>query len=84
VHYNNLHNNKPVIKSASLSILSAVAALLALPIVGAATTTFPQFTSIDVVKSAYAFPCKGGNGEQYCRGIMLVLFKQTKMIMPAM
>jgi len=23
--------------------------------------------SIDVVKSAYAFPCKGGIGEDYCR-----------------
>ena len=31
-------------------------------------TTISQFTSIDVVKSAYAFPCKGGIGEEYCSG----------------
>jgi hypothetical protein len=54
-----------VIKNASLIILTVV---VALSIVGAATTTIPQFTSIDVVKSAYAFPCKGGTGEEYCSG----------------
>jgi hypothetical protein len=57
-----------VIKNTSLSISSVVVALLAASIVGATTTTIPQFTSIDVVKSAYAFPCKGGIGEEYCRG----------------
>jgi hypothetical protein len=53
-----------VIKNASLNILTVVA----LSLVGAATTTISQFASIDVVKSAYAFPCKGGIGEDYCRG----------------
>ena len=58
-----------MIKNTGLSISSVVAALLALSIVGVTTTTtIPQFTSIDVVKSAYAFPCKGGIGEEYCRG----------------
>jgi hypothetical protein len=53
-----------VIKNASLGISSVVAAvLLAASIVGATTTTaISQFSSIDVVKSAYAFPCKGGIG----------------------
>ena len=56
-----------MIKNTSIS--SVVAALLAAYIVGAATTTtIPQFTSIDVIKSAYAFPCKGGIGEEYCSG----------------
>jgi hypothetical protein len=58
-----------VIKNRSLSNPSVVAPLLVASIVGAAaTTTIPQFTSIDVVKSAYAFPCKGGIGEEYCSG----------------
>ena len=59
-----------MIKNASPSISSVVAALLALSIVGATTTLtpIPQFSSIDVVKSAYAFPCKGGVGEEYCSG----------------
>ena len=56
-----------MIKNTSLGISSVVSALLALPIVGV-TTTISQFTSIDVVKSAYAFPCKGGIGEEYCSG----------------
>jgi hypothetical protein len=56
-----------MIKNTSLGISSVVAALLSLSIVGA-TTTIPQFSSIDVVKSAYAFPCKGGIGEEYCSG----------------
>jgi hypothetical protein len=29
------------------------------------SSTFP---SIDVVKSTYAFPCKGGTGGEYCSG----------------
>jgi hypothetical protein len=58
-----------VIKNTGLSISSVVAALLALSIVGVTTTTIiSQFSSIDVVKSAYAFPCKGGVGEEYCSG----------------
>ena len=61
-----------MIKNTSLGITSVVvAALLALSIVGVTTTTtttISQFSSIDVVKSAYAFPCKGGVGEEYCRG----------------
>jgi hypothetical protein len=62
-----------VIKHASLSILSVVVAALivAASIVGATTittTTISQFSSIDIVKSAYAFPCKGGTGGEYCRG----------------
>ena len=60
-----------MIKNTGLSISSVVAALLAVSIsivVAATTTTIPQFSSIDVVKSAYAFPCKGGIGEEYCRG----------------
>lgn len=59
-----------VIKNTGLSISSVVAALLALSIVGATitATTISQFSSIDVVKSAYAFPCKGGIGEEYCSG----------------
>jgi hypothetical protein len=58
-----------VIKNTDLSISSViVAALLALSIVDVTTTTIPQFTSIDVVKSAYALPCKGGVGEEYCSG----------------
>ena len=55
-----------VMKNASPSVSSVVAVLLALSMVG--TTTIPQFSSIDVVKSAYAFPCKGGIGEEYCSG----------------
>jgi hypothetical protein len=43
-------------------------AVLVASIVGAATTTISRFTSIDVVKSAYAIPCKGGIGEEYCSG----------------
>jgi hypothetical protein len=58
-----------VIKNTSSSISSVVSALLVVSIVGATTTTtISQFTSIDVVKSAYAFPCKGGIGEEYCGG----------------
>ena len=58
-----------MIKNTGLSISSVVAALLALSIVGVTTTTIiSQFSSIDVVKSAYALPCKGGIGEEYCRG----------------
>ena len=58
-----------VIKNASLDILYVVAALLSVSIVGTTiTTTISQFSSIDVVKSAYAFPCKGGIGEEYCSG----------------
>jgi hypothetical protein len=62
-----------VIKNTSSSISSVVSALLIVSILGAittttATTTISQFTSIDVVKSAYAFPCKGGIGEEYCSG----------------
>ena len=58
-----------MIKNTGLSISSVVAALLALSIVGVTTTTIiSQFSSIDVVKSAYAFPCKGGVGEEYCSG----------------
>jgi hypothetical protein len=57
-----------MIKNTSPSISSVVAALLALSIVGATTTTISQLSSIDVVKSAYAFPCKGGTGGEYCRG----------------
>jgi hypothetical protein len=54
-----------VIKNTGPSISSVVvAALLAL----STTTTISQFSSIDVIKSAYAFPCKGGVGEEYCRG----------------
>jgi hypothetical protein len=56
-----------VIKNASLGISSVVAALLALSIVGAITTV-TQLISIDAVKSAYAFPCKGGIGDEYCNG----------------
>ncbi|HEY6882401.1 MAG TPA: hypothetical protein VI278_00005, partial [Nitrososphaeraceae archaeon] len=61
-----------MIKNTSLGISSVVvAASLALSVVGVTTTTtttISQFSSIDVVKSAYAFPCKGGVGEEYCRG----------------
>ena len=58
-----------MIKNASLDILYVVAALLSVSIVGTTiTTTISQFSSIDVVKSAYAFPCKGGTGEEYCSG----------------
>src|SRR6188472_3535547 len=59
-----------VIKNASFGISSVVSALLAASIVGATTitTTISQFSSIDVVKSTYAFPCKGGIGEEYCSG----------------
>jgi hypothetical protein len=59
-----------MIKNTSLGISSVVvAALLALSIVGVTTTTtISQFSSIDVIKSAYAFPCNGGVGEEYCRG----------------
>ena len=60
-----------MIKNASLGISSVVAAvILAASIVGATTitTTISQFSSIDVVKSTYAFPCKGGIGEEYCSG----------------
>jgi hypothetical protein len=58
-----------VIKNTSSSISSVVSALLVVSIVGATiTTTISQFTSINVVKSAYAFPCKGGIGEEYCSG----------------
>jgi hypothetical protein len=46
----------------------------------AKTTTISQFSSIDVVKSAYAFPCKGEMEENIVGVIMLVLFKLTKMI----
>jgi hypothetical protein len=55
-----------VIKNRSPSI-SSVVALLALSIVGI-TTTIAQLTSINVVKSVYAFPGKGGIGEEYCSG----------------
>ena len=63
-----------MIKNTGLSISSVVAALLALSIVGVTTTTIiSQFSSIDVVKSAYAFPCKGGVREEYCSvGIIIV------------
>ena len=54
-----------MIKNASLNILTVV---VALSIVGAATTSISQISSIDVVKSAYAFSCKGGIGEEYCSG----------------
>src|SRR6188472_603815 len=58
-----------MIKNASLDILYVVAALLSVSIVGTTiTTTTSQFSSINVVKSAYAFPCKGGIGEEYCSG----------------
>ena len=57
-----------MIKNTGLSISSVVAASLALSIVGITTTTIPQFSSIDIIKSAYAFPCKGGVGEEYCSG----------------
>ncbi|HYZ51654.1 MAG TPA: hypothetical protein VE593_12265 [Nitrososphaeraceae archaeon] len=60
-----------MIKNTSPSVSSVViVALLALSIVGVTTTTttISQFSSIDVVKSAYAFPCKGGIGEEYCSG----------------
>jgi hypothetical protein len=59
-----------VIKNTGLSISSVVAASLALSIVGVTTITrtISQFSSIDVIKSAYAFPCEGGIGKEYCRG----------------
>ena len=58
-----------MVRNSGLSISSViVAALLALSIVDVTTTIISQFSSIDVVKSAYAFPCKGGVGEEYCRG----------------
>ena len=42
------------------NLILDLGALLVASIVGAgATTTISQFTSIYVVKSAYAFPCKG-------------------------
>jgi hypothetical protein len=56
-----------MIKNASLSIPYVVVVMLAVCIVGA-ITTISQYPSIDVVKSAYAFPCKGGTGGEYCRG----------------
>jgi hypothetical protein len=62
-----------MIKNTGLSISSVVAALLAASIV-VVTTTISQFISIDVVKSAYAFPCKGGIGEEYCSRYHTPLF----------
>jgi hypothetical protein len=58
-----------------LSISSVIAVILALSIVGAATTTISQLSSIDVVISAYAFPCKAGIGEDYCMGYHAVIFQ---------
>jgi hypothetical protein len=56
-----------MIKNASLSISYVVVVMLGVCIVGA-ITTISQYPSIDVVKSAYAFPCKGGTGGEYCSG----------------
>jgi hypothetical protein len=66
----NARKNDVFIINASLGISCVVAAvLLAASIVGATTTTtISPFPSIYVVKSAYAFPCKGGTGEEYCSG----------------
>jgi hypothetical protein len=47
-----------MIKNASPSILSVIAVLLAVSIVGATTTTISQFSSIDVVKSTTANRCQ--------------------------
>ena len=65
---NTLKPSLPIvmIKNASLSIPSVSAILVASIVV--ATTIISEFSSIDVVKSAYAFPCKGGTGEEYCSG----------------
>jgi hypothetical protein len=57
-----------VIKNTDLSISYVVVALLVASIVGAATKTISQISSIDVVKSTYAFPCEGGIGGEYCSG----------------
>ena len=54
-------------ENASQSLSSIVAAILIASIV-VATTIISQFSSINVVKSAYAFPCKGGIGDEYCSG----------------
>jgi hypothetical protein len=56
-----------MIKNASLSIPYVVVVMLAVCIVGA-ITTISQLTSIDVVKSTYAFQCKCGTGGEYCSG----------------
>jgi hypothetical protein len=65
---NTLKPSLPIvmIKNASLSIPSVSAILVASIVV--ATTIISEFSSIDVIKSAYAFPCKGGTGEEYCSG----------------
>ena len=54
-------------ENASQSLSSIVAAILIASIV-VATTIISQFSSIGIDRSAYAFPCKGGTGEEYCSG----------------